>query len=178
MLVQLRRSVLAFVVFFVICGLVYPAIETLIGQTFLSHQVNGSLSANGSTLIGQTWKGPKWFHGRPDADNPLASGGSNLGPQSKALAAQTAKNIGALRRLGIAPTNDLVTSSGSGVDPDITPADALAQVNMISIARGIAPTTLRRLITENTVGPELDIFGASDVDVLKLNLALARLAHH
>lgn len=177
MLVQLRRSILAFAVFFAICGLAYPAIETLIGQTFLSHQANGSLSVDGSTLIGQTWKGPEWFHGRPDADNPLASGGSNLGPQSKALAAQTSKNIAALRKLGIAPTNDLVTSSGSGLDPDITPADALAQVNMIARARGIAPTMLRRLIAEKTVGPEFGIFGASYVDVLSLNRALAHMAH-
>ncbi|MGC8480130.1 MAG: potassium-transporting ATPase subunit C [Acidimicrobiales bacterium] len=177
MLVLLRRSVIAFAVFFVICGLAYPAIETLIGQTFFSQEANGSLTVDGSTLIGQRWNGPEWFHGRPDADNPLTSGGSNFGPHSKALATQTARNIAALRRLGISPTNDLVTSSGSGIDPDITPADALAQVTMIARARGIAPTALRRLITEKTVGPEFGIFGASYVDVLSLNVALAHMAH-
>ncbi len=100
MLVNLRRAVLVSVVFFVLLGLAYPLAETGIGQAFFSHQANGSLTKNGSTLVGQAWAGPKWFQGRPDADNPMATGGSNLGPRSKVLVTTVKKQIALLRREG------------------------------------------------------------------------------
>jgi K+-transporting ATPase c subunit len=68
------------IIFFILLGLAYPLAETGIGQAFFNHQANGSLTADGSTQVGQAWTGPRWFHGRPDADNPMATGGANLGP--------------------------------------------------------------------------------------------------
>lgn len=179
---QLRRAVLLPLVALVLFGLAYPLAGTGVSQLFFSHQANGSLTSYGSTLIGQPWTGPRWFHGRPDPDNPLAlngvageSGGANLGPRSKQLVAQTRNLIAAWRRLGITPTADLVTTSGSGLDPDITPADALVQVPIVARATGIAPSRLRRLIRQDTISPELGFLGPAYVDVLQLNRALSRL---
>jgi K+-transporting ATPase ATPase C chain len=98
MLVNLRRSILVSVVFFVLLGLAYPLAETGIGQAFFSHEANGSLTKNGSTLVGQSWSGPKWFQGRPDADNPMSTGGTNLGPRSKVLVKDVRQQIAALRK--------------------------------------------------------------------------------
>jgi potassium-transporting ATPase KdpC subunit len=121
MLANLRQAVIASAVFFVLLGLAYPLSETAIGQVFFSRQASGSLTRDGSTLIGQAWTGPRWFTGRPDADNPIATGGSNLGPRSKTLVKDVAAQVTRLRADGIPPTPDLVTTSGSGVDPDISP---------------------------------------------------------
>ena len=85
MIGSLRQAVGVTIFFFVLLGLLYPLAETGIGQAFFNHNANGSLTANGSTLIGQQWKGPQWFQGRPDGDDPMATGGSNLGPRSKEL---------------------------------------------------------------------------------------------
>lgn len=182
MLSQLRRALLLPLVALVLFGLVYPLVGTGVSQLFFSHQANGSLTANGSTLIGQPWSGPRWFHGRPNPYDPLAlngvagtSGAANLGPRSQELVAQTRKLIAAWHRLGINPTSDLVTSSGSGLDPDITPADALVQVPMVARATGISPARLRQLIRAETISPELGFLGPSYIDVLNLNEALARL---
>jgi K+-transporting ATPase ATPase C chain len=175
MLANLRRSILISVVFFALLGLAYPLAETGIAQAFFSHQANGSLTKNGSTLVGQSWTGPQWFHGRPDADNPLATGGSNLGPRSKVLIGDVQQQIAALKKAGITPTPDLVTTSGSGVDPDIAPVDAYAQVNALAKARGVPVATVRQLVATHINGPQLGFLGSSYIDVLQLNEALAKL---
>ena len=175
LLLNLRRGFLVTVVFFVLLGLAYPLAETGIGQAFFSHQANGSLTANGSTLIGQTWSGPNWFQGRPDADNPMATGGTNLGPRSKALVEDTKKEVAELEKEGINPTPDLVTTSGSGVDPDIAPVDAYAQVDAVAKARGLPVATVRHLVAPLVHPAELGFLGSPYIDVLQLNEALANL---
>lgn len=205
-LTSLRRSVVLTVVFFALLGVGYPLVETGIGQAFFAHRANGSLSADGSTLIGQNWAetpcpghlpGSCVFQGRPDdlgpyaanpkngvsgGDNPLeangvqgGSGPTNLGPRSKVLVADTRKLIAYWKARGVTPTPDLVTTSGSGLDPDITPADAIAQVPMVSAATGIAPAALDKLIAEQTRGAQLGFLGSAYIDVLKLNMALAKM---
>jgi len=175
LLLNLRRGFLVTVCFFVLLGLAYPLAETGIGQAFFSHQANGSLTANGSTLIGQTWSGPKWFQGRPDADNPMATGGTNLGPRSKTLVEDTKKEVAKLEKEGINPTPDLVTTSGSGVDPDIAPVDAYAQVDAVAKARGLPVVTVRHLVATHIHPAELGFLGSPYIDVLQLNEALANL---
>ncbi|HSZ41647.1 MAG TPA: potassium-transporting ATPase subunit C [Trebonia sp.] len=175
MLGSVARSVGIAIFFFLLLGLAYPLAETGIGQAAFSQQANGSLGANGSTLVGQQWKGPKWFQGRPDADNPMTTGGSNLGPRSKVLATDVARQVSVLKKEGITPTPDLVTTSGSGVDPDIAPVDAYAQVNAVAKARGLPVATVRGLVASMIQQPELGFLGSQYIDVLQLNQRLARL---
>jgi K+-transporting ATPase ATPase C chain len=175
MIANLRQAIVISIVFFVLLGLAYPLAETGIGQAFFSHQANGSLTANGSTLVGQNWQGPRWFQGRPDADNPLATGGTNLGPRSKVLVNSVQQQITKLKTEGITPTPDLVTTSGSGVDPDISPADAYAQVNAVAKARGLSAAAVRQLVTEHIQQPQFGFLGSAYIDVLQLNEALEAL---
>ena len=197
MLIHLRRSVTMALICLVFFGFVYALAGTGVAQVFFRHQADGSITANGSTLIGQNWSSPKWFHGRPDdtgpyaadpkqkvagGDNPLVangnsgeSGASNLGPRSKVLVANTKELVAYWHKLGVNPTPDLVTTSGSGYDPDITPADALVQIPMVSRATGIAPSALRSLIARETSGAQWGFLGSSTIDVLQLNTALAHL---
>jgi potassium-transporting ATPase KdpC subunit len=170
---NLRPAVGLTIFFFVLLGLAYPLAETGIGQALFSHQANGSLTANGSTLVGQHWQGPKWFQGRPDADNPMATGGTNLGPRSKELVAAVEQQVLQLKKEGITPTPDLVTTSGSGVDPDISPADAYAQVNAVARARSLPVATVRQLVATQIRQPELGFLGSQYINVLQLNEALA-----
>jgi len=173
MLANLGRSVLLSAVFFVLLGLAYPLAETAIGQGLFARQANGSLTAHGSILVGQSWAGARWFHGRPDADDPMATGGTNLGPRSKILVKAVRQQIALLRKAGITPTPDLVTTSGSGVDPDISPADAYAQVNAVARARGLPVAAVRQLVTTRIEQPQLGFLGSSYINVLQLNEALA-----
>jgi K+-transporting ATPase ATPase C chain len=175
MLGSLGRALGISVFFLLLLGLAYPLAETGIGQAAFSHQASGSLTANGSTLVGQQWKGPQWFQGRPDGDNPLATGGTNLGPRSKALVQAVAQQVSQLKKEGITPTPDLVTTSGSGVDPDISPADAYAQVDAVAKARGLSATTVRALVATQIQPAELGFLGSSYIDVLQLNERLAGL---
>ena len=199
MLVHLRRSLVMAVLCLLFFGFVYAFAGTGVAQLLFKHQANGSITANGSTLIGQNWSSPKWFHGRPDdtgpyaatpkatppvggGDNPLAangnsgqSGASNLGPRSKVLLTNTQALVAYWNKLGVNPTPDLVTTSGSGYDPDITAADALVQIPMVSKATGIAPSALRALIARETNSAELGFLGSSYVNVLQLNEGLANL---
>jgi K+-transporting ATPase ATPase C chain len=208
MLANLRRSVISIVIFTAFFGFVYSLAGTGVAQILFPHQANGSITANGSTLIGQNWAAVKCpghplgscvFHGRPDdtgpyaadpkanvsgGDNPLvangvngSSGATNLGPRSKVLLGDTKQLVAYWHSLGVNPTTDLVTTSGSGLDPDISPADAVAQVPMVSKATGIAPSALRRLITNETNSAELGFLGSSYIDVLQLNEGLANLEH-
>lgn len=189
----LFRSVVLTLVLFAICGVAYPIAGWALSQAVLHSQANGSIIRDGSTLIGQPWNNgtsinPLWFNGRPDAYIPLmlqlpggkvvsgSSGASNLGPRSKVLAGAVTALVAEWKAVGVTnPTPDLVTSSGSGIDPDITPADALVQVPMIARARRLAPSTLRALIARETVGPQFGFLGSSYVNVLALNEALAAL---
>jgi potassium-transporting ATPase KdpC subunit len=206
MLIHLRRSLVAVVVFTVFFGFVYMLAGTGLSQLFFRHQADGSLTASGSTLVGQNWAATKCpghplgscvFHGRPDdtgpyaanpkehssgGDNPLVangvsgeSGATNLGPRSKTLYEDTKALVEYWHSLGVNPTPDLVTTSGSGIDPDITPQDAMVQIPMVSKATGISAARLRALVAKESSGPELGFMGSSTVNVLQLNEALAKL---
>jgi K+-transporting ATPase ATPase C chain len=168
-----------------------------VSQALFGHQANGSITSAGSTLIGQNWSSNKFFHGRPDdtgpyaadpkehvsgGDNPLVangvsgeSGATNLGPRSKVLVADTKALVAYWHARGVNPTPDLVTTSGSGYDPDISPQDAVVQIPMVSQATGIGASRLRALIAQETNGPELGFLGSAYIDVLQLNEALAKL---
>ncbi len=177
------------VICLVLFGFVYALAGTGVAQLLFKHQADGSITANGSTLIGQNWSSPKFFHGRPDdtgpyttGDNPLVangvageSGATNLGPRSKTLLADTKALVKYWHKLGVDPTPDLVTTSGSGYDPDISPQDAIVQIPMVAKATGLSPTVLRALIAKESHSAEFGFLGASYVDVLQLNTALAKL---
>jgi potassium-transporting ATPase KdpC subunit len=187
---NIRRSLVAVVAFSLFFGFVYAFAGTGVAQLFFRHQADGSMTPYGSPLIGQSWNGysstrildHRWFHGRPDADNPLeangkagSSGSANLGPRSKVLVEDVRALVTAWHRVGVDPTSDLVTTSGSGLDPDISQQDALVQIPMVSRATGIPPSRLRALVVGETHGPELGFLGSSYVTVLQLNEALAKL---
>jgi potassium-transporting ATPase KdpC subunit len=175
MLGSLSRALGLTIFFFLVLGLAYPLAETGIGQVAFSHQASGSLTADGSALVGQQWQGPKWFQGRPDGDNPLATGGTNLGPRSKALVQAVAQQVSQLKKEGITPTPDLVTTSGSGVDPDISPADAYTQVDAVATARGLSASAVRSLVAAEIQPAELGFLGSPYINVLQLNERLAGL---
>jgi K+-transporting ATPase ATPase C chain len=209
MLTNLRRSAVMAAICLVFFGFVYALAGTGVAQVLFPHQADGSITAKGSTLIGQNWAatycpghplGSCVFHGRPDdtgpyaanakedisgGDNPLVANGisgesaaTNLGPRSKVLLADTEALIAYWHKLGVTdPTTDLVTTSGSGYDPDITPADALVQIPMVAKATGVAPSALRQLIAKQTRGEELGFLGGSYITVLQLNEGLANLEH-
>jgi K+-transporting ATPase ATPase C chain len=189
MITYLRRSIVLALFCLVFFGLVYPFVGTGVSQVLFKHQANGSVTSNGSTLIGQDWTSPKFFHGRPDdfgpyagtGDNPLVANGksgesasTNLGPRSKVLLADTKALIAYWHKMGVNPTEDLVTTSGSGIDPDITPADAYAEVPMVSKATGLSPKLLDKLIARETNSAEFGFLGSDYIDVLQLNEALAK----
>ena len=190
MLTHIRQAVILSLISAVLFGLIYGLLGTGVAQLFFRDQADGSLSSDGSTLIGQNWNGysttkildPQWFHGRPDADDPLVatkksgeSASSNLGPRSEVLVSDVHALVLAWHRVGVDPTPDLVTTSGSGLDPDITPQDAMVQIPMVSRATGISRGRLRALVDKETHGPELGFLGSSYVVVLELNEALAKL---
>lgn len=175
MLVHLRRSVIVSAIFIVVLGLAYPLVATGVSQVLFNHQANGSLTANGSTLIGQKWNGPRWFQGRPDPYTPMASGGSNLGPRSKTLLNDVKKQMSSLEKEGIEPTPGLVTGSGSGLDPDISPADAYTQVDAVAKANDLAVSKVRDLVASQIRPAELGFLGAQYVNVLSLNEGLDKL---
>jgi potassium-transporting ATPase KdpC subunit len=218
MIANVRRSLVAIVVFTAFFGFVYAFAGTGVAQLFFKHQADGSITANGSTLIGQNWsvtttfdgtKGywptTRWFNGRQDdtgpygpvvcgphapsscvpasgGDNPLEANGisgessaTNLGPRSKVLLANTKELVAWWQSHGIQPTPDLVTTSGSGLDPDISPQDAMVQIPMISRSTGIAASTLRALVDRETNGEQLGFLGSSYIVVLQLNEGLAKL---
>lgn len=190
LLMNLRRSLVAVLVLTAVFGFAYTLAGTGVAQLFFRHQADGSINSGGSTLIGQSWNGysttkildHQWFHGRPDADNPLVANGksgqsaaSNLGPRSKVLLTDVSALVKAWHAVGVDPTTDLVTTSGSGLDPDISQADALVQIPMVARATGIPASRLHALVVEQTQGPELGFLGSPFVNVLELNEALAKL---
>jgi K+-transporting ATPase ATPase C chain len=195
MLKEIRPAIVMIVAMTVITGLIYPLGMTGIAQLVFPRQANGSLIEKdgkviGSQLIGQNFTDDKYFHGRPSATTepdpkdatktvpvPYAadnSSGSNAGPTSKALIDRVTEDAGKLHteNPSMPVPVDLVTTSASGLDPDITPAGALFQVPRIAKARSMSEEQVRRLVADNTQERFLGIIGEPRVNVLKLNLAL------
>lgn len=170
---------------FALCGLAYPLVTTGIAQVAFPRQANGSLIVKdgavvGSELVGQAFDGPQWFHGRVSSIGYKAesSGASNLGPTSKALADRVSADVARVRRqnpdvAAQAVPVDLLTQSGSGLDPHITPAAARYQAARVAGARKMTLPEVEALIVKSTEPRALGLFGEPRVNVLKLNLALA-----
>ena len=182
MLTNLRRSVVMAAISLVVFGFLYALAGTGIAQLLFPHQANGSITAYGSTLIGQSWPSPRFFQGRPDASvltnkpgQVVVSGTEQLGPRSKELEKLVAERAARLRKEGITPTNDLVTNSASLVDPDISPRSADAQVAAVAHANGLPIAAVRSLVASQVRAKQLGFLGAPYVNVLDLNRALVRL---
>jgi K+-transporting ATPase ATPase C chain len=193
MLSQLRAAVVSLLAFTVITGVAYPLLVTGIAQAAFPHEANGSLVRRGdkvlgSGLIGQPFDDPRYFWGRlsattdtnakPLAYNAASSLGSNLGPSNPALVDEVKGRLDALRGADPASATerevpvDLVTSSGSGLDPDISPAGALFQVHRVAQARGIREAKLQAFVQSQIEDRQLGFLGEPRINVLELNLAL------
>lgn len=195
MLNQIRPALVMVVLLTILTGIAYPFAMTGIAQGLLPGQANGSLvkrddgTVIGSSLIGQDFTSDKYFHGRISATsgtdpsdpsqsiaqpyNAANSAGSNLGPTSQALADRVKGDVDALAAQGIKdPPADMVTSSASGLDPDISPANAALQVARVAAARGLPPDQVRDAVQAATSGRLLGIIGEPRVNVLRLNMAL------
>lgn len=191
---QFRPLIVIFVVLAAVTGLVYPAVMTAFGQAVFHRQVNGSLievngKVVGSKLIGQQFDAPQYFWGRLSATSPMPynaanSGGSNLGPTNPALADEVKGRIAALKAAGADASQpgsqpgsqpipvDLVTSSASGLDPEISPAAAAYQVARVAKARNLSVHDVQALVDRYTKGRQFGVLGEPRVNVLELNLAL------
>lgn len=195
MLAELRPAIAMIGLFTVLTGIVYPLAMTGVAQVLFPRQANGSLVTRdnkvvGSALIGQSFTGPGYFHGRPSATtdtdpndatktiaapyNASASGGSNLGPTAKALADRVRDDVAKLKaeNPNAAIPGDLVTSSASGLDPDISPEAALFQVPRVAAARKLPADRVQTIVQTHLEGRLLGLLGEPRVNVLALNLAL------
>lgn len=183
----LRPTLVMTLLMVLMLGLAYPLTMTGIGQAVFPHQANGSLilergQTTGSELVGQSFTFSRYFHGRPSAAGKgydgLASSGSNLGPTSQALADRVKADIAALHLSPGRPVpSDLVTTSASGLDPDISPEAALFQVDRVARARGIDPSRLRDMIASHSKSAILGFIGEPRVNVLALNRSLDAMSH-
>ncbi|MGD0283881.1 MAG: potassium-transporting ATPase subunit KdpC [Dissulfurispiraceae bacterium] len=184
----LKTAIILFIALSFLTGILYTAAVTVLAQVMFPQQANGSLiysadgAPTGSALIGQSFSDPKYFWPRPSATtdfqyNALASGGSNLGPTNKDLISQVAERVKSFRESGDQGRlpADLVTASGSGLDPHISPAAAAYQVMRVAKARGLDEAKVRALIAQHTKGRQFRILGEPVVNVLELNLALNEL---
>lgn len=199
MLREIRPTLAILLALMLITGLIYPLAMTAVAQILYPYQAQGSLIERnghiiGSALIGQNFTADRYFHGRPSATtaadpgdaaksvpapyNAANSGGSNLGPSNEALIARVRKDLAALSKEnpGAPMPGDLVTASGSGLDPDISPQAAYFQVPRVAKARGLAEDQIRKLVGERIEGRLLGLLGEPRVNVLLLNLALDRLS--
>ncbi len=199
MLREIRPAIVVLVALTLITGLVYPLAMTGIAQLIFPYQANGSIIEQsgkviGSELIGQNFTSDKYFHGRPSATtapdpkdpsktvaapyNAINSGGSNLGPSNKALVDRVKGDMAKLQKEnpGTPVPIDLVTTSASGLDPEISPEAALFQVPRIAKARNLPEDQIRQLVEDHTEGRLLGLLGKPRVNVLQLNLALDRLS--
>jgi len=181
-----RPAVVLFAALTVICGVIYPLATTGIGKLAFSHEVDGSIIERdgkpvGSTLIGQSFTSPKYFWGRPSATSPMAnngagSGGSNLGPSNPALVDAVKARIAALKEADPDNTTaipvDLVTASGSGLDPEISLAAAVYQARRVARVRGLPLAQVENTIARLQKTAYIGFFGEPRVNVLELNLAL------
>lgn len=178
---SLRVTIVSVITF----GLMYPLAMTGIAQALFPRQANGSLvtvngKVVGSAIVGQLWTKPEYFHGRPSAAgkgyDPTSTGGTNLGPTSKKLIDATKATIAELRKANPdaagAPPIDLVTSSASGIDPDITPEAAYWEAPRVAKARGMSLTAVNSLVAQHVQGRTFGFLGEPHVNVLELNLAL------
>jgi K+-transporting ATPase KdpC subunit len=183
---QLRPAIISIAIFTILTGILYPTVITGIAQVIFPHQANGSLTVQngqvvGSELIGQPFDDPRYFWGRLSATSPYpynaaSSTGSNLGPSNPALSEQVKARIADLKAAD--PTNnslipvDLVTSSGSGLDPNISVAAAFYQIPRVAKSRGLSQDIVRALVDQSTQGRQFGLLGEPRVKVLDLNLAL------
>ena len=186
MLVHLRPAIVSLLVLTVVTGIAYPLMVTGIAQLVFPRQANGSLivvdgKTVGSRLIGQPFDDPNYFWGRPSATTPFpynagSSSGSNQGPTNPELVKAVQARVDALRAAdpgNTAPVPvDLVTASGSGLDPHISPAAALYQIPRVARARKLEPDAVRRLVEQHVEGRQLGFLGERRVNVLELNVAL------
>jgi len=183
---QTGKAVRIFLILTVITGLIYPLLVSGLGLLFIPHQARGSIiykngQAVGSALIGQNFTSEKYFHGRPSMAGATgydgtASGGSNLGPTNKKLLERIAEEVKDFKKENnnvkdLVPS-DMVTASASGLDPDITPEGAYAQVNRVAQARKMPAATVKRLVSKHIEKRQFGILGEPRVNVLQLNLAL------
>ncbi len=191
MSIMIKNAAISLLLFTVLTGIIYPLVVTGIAQTAFRHQANGSIITKdgkvvGSELLGQEFSDPKYFWGRLSATTPYpynggSSSGSNLGPNNPDLMKAVQARIDALHAAD--PGNeakipvDLVTTSGSGLDPHISPAAAEYQVRRVAKERGLKESLVRELISQHTQGRWLGLFGEPVVNVLELNLALASAGH-
>lgn len=190
------RAIRSTLVLWVITALIYPLVMVAVGQLVFPFQANGSILTNaqgqpvGSALIGQPFTSDRYFNSRPSTTsystaNPDAdeagilktgvSGASNLAPSNPDLLKRVEETTAQLKQAGIQPTADLIYTSGSSLDPHITPESARAQITRVATARGLQPNQLENLINQNTDGRFLGIFGEPGVNILKLNLDLDKL---
>ena len=179
MLTHIRPALTLLALFTLLLGLAYPLAITGVAQLAFAHQANGSPvvigdHVIGSDLIGQDFAGDRYFHSRPSAVayNAAGSGGSNLGPLSQRLIDRVTADVAG--RQGVPA--DAVTTSASGLDPDISPANAFTQVARVAAARGMTPAELTALVQAQTAGRLFGLIGEPRVNVLRLNLALDKIA--
>ncbi|MCU0569742.1 MAG: K(+)-transporting ATPase subunit C [Oculatellaceae cyanobacterium Prado106] len=195
---EASRAIRSTLVLWVVTALMYPLVMVAVGQITFPFQANGSLLTNpqgqvvGSALIGQPFSSDRYFNSRPSTTNYSTadpnqneagvldtgiSGASNLAPSNPDLLKRVEETVTALQQAGIQPTADQVYTSGSSLDPHITPDAARAQVARVARTRGLQPNQLDALINQNTEGRFLEIFGEPGVNVLRLNLALDALSN-